>query len=125
MSDEKYTDLHVLSVDGTGEVLYGMYKAMRVERFKRTIAIQSRGGIKSWQDIVLYCMEVLMEDGTRALSNCEQAFNIACPLDQTLESYGLRNVSIFSRTSKGSMANTRLLPGLDHPLRLVYRGTEK
>ena len=47
MGDGKYTDLTVVAADGSKEVFFAVYKATKVENFKRMIGIQSLGRIRS------------------------------------------------------------------------------
>jgi hypothetical protein len=62
MGDGKYTDLTVVAADGSKEVFFSVYKAMKVENFKRIITIQSLGRIRSWEDINLFCFNVELKD---------------------------------------------------------------
>jgi len=65
MDDAKFNDIYVLAVDGTKEVFYDVYKAMKVETFKRVVSIQSRGKFGAWEDMTLVCLETVMEDDGR------------------------------------------------------------
>jgi len=62
-------DIHVLSVDGTGEqVLNGMYREMTVNRLKRTITMLSRRSADSWETLQLYHLGNEMLNGKAVYS---------------------------------------------------------
>jgi hypothetical protein len=64
MATETISDIHVLSVDGTGEqVLNGMYKEMTVDRLKRTIAMLNRRPANTWESLQLYHLGNEMHNG--------------------------------------------------------------
>jgi hypothetical protein len=69
MGDGKYTDLTVVAADGSKEVFFAVYKATKVENFKRMIGIQSLGRIRSWEDINLFCFNVELKDDEGELGN--------------------------------------------------------
>jgi hypothetical protein len=74
MSDAKYNDIYVLAVDGTKEVFYDVYKAMKVETFKRIVSMQSRGRFGAWEDMTMICLETVMEDNGKCPCICFMTF---------------------------------------------------